>query len=697
MPVDFTENMKQRFAACYRWLSPPWPLSWHIAALVGSIALPALFLGAFLLNQQHQAELEIVTRDAVARVEAISHSTDAAIMGIVSTLRGIGANPALASGDVESFVKQSQASFGDAGIAVTLWNEALTAIKSTQDSGLVLRLAGEEAELARNALASGNPKFSNFSTAPGSGLPVVHVWVPIKVFAQPKFLLNAMIPATSFNKTLLQSQLPLGWAAGVSDRHDHIIGRTEGYEQFVGRLISEETRRKSIAPSGIIRTTDLLGRPTLQAYVHSQLTGWRLATWAPRSLIEARALENWNLFMGMGGLLAAFAAMSAWLWASRMTASVSELAESARLLESDRLLDEVKTPVLEVNILRDTISMAAAELIRRKEALAENEERLRLALDSGGMGVWEWDPETDVAFFDAAQYRLTGFEPDAMPATGAMFIAQIHPDDTQRVTAALKKAAESGEPYNEEFRFFHPDGSMLWLAGRGRAMPESGSGRKRFVGVNFDITEEREHAARTRALLREVSHRSKNLLAVILAIGRLTARDAPTVKAYERALTLRVGALAASQDLIVASDWQGVDMKALVLGQLNALINDKIARARVSGPEITLNPTAAQNLGMAIAELGLNAVDHGALSNDAGTVTISWDVTVPGQLSLSWTEQGGPAVTPAQKRGYGLAVVERLVVQSLKAKAHIQFAVEGVRWSLSAPLDTMVSRESDVG
>ena len=219
--------------------------------------------------------------------------------------------------------------------------------------------------------------------------------------------------------------------------------------------------------------------------------------------------------------------------------------------------------------------------------------------------------------------------------------------------------------------------------------------RPRFMGVHFDITDEKETADRTRALLLEVSHRSKNLLAVILAISRLTARDAPTIQAYERALTLRVGALAASQDLIVASDWQGVGLKGLILGQLNAVIHEKISRARVSGPEVTLNPTAAQNLGMAIAELGLNAIDHGSLSNGSGTVTVSWVLSPPerpDRIVLNWIERDGPTVTPAQKPGYGLAVVERLVSQSLKAKADIQFVSEGVRWTLSAPLDTLVTR-----
>ena len=698
MPAEIADAKAKANMKPLKWLTSPLPLSWHFGGLVASIAIPAIFLGAYLISQQQQAQIATIERDAMARASAISHASDSAVISIISALRALGSQSDLAGGGLDSFVNQARRSFAKTGITVTLRDDTLNALKGSQQAADGLDLGVDDKVLAREALESGVAKVSDYSVAAGTGASVVHVWVPVEAASPPRLLLDAMIPAESFNATLLQSQLPKGWSAGLSDRHYRIIARTEDYERFVGQLISEDTRRNTITSSGIMRSNDLLGRPTMQAFLHSDLTGWRLSTWAPRSLIEGRMQESWMKFLLMAGALTALAAASAWLWARRMASAVTDLAESARRLESDRLLDDVKTPILEVNKLRDTISAAAAELIRRKAALAENEERLRMALDAGGMGVWEWDPETDVAYFDATEHRLTGIAPETIPVTGAMFISRIHPDDSVRVTSALMRAAETGLPFNEEFRFSRSDGSILWLAGRGSAKPASAGGRKRFVGVNFDISDEKEAAARTRSLLREVSHRSKNLLAVIMAIGRLTARDAPSVKAYERALTLRVGALAASQDLIVASNWQGVDLEALVRGQLNAVGHEKSTRACLSGPEVALNPTAAQNLGMAIAELGLNAIEHGALSNDTGTLTVSWDLRPPerpDKIVLNWIERNGPSVAPAQKRGYGLAVVERLVAQSLKAKADIQFAAEGVQWSLSAPLDAMVARHRE--
>ena len=695
MPTDDTDEVKKPSLGWYRRLSPPWPLAWHLGALVASVALPALLLGAYLLNQQHQAELAVIERDAMARAEAMSHATDAAVMGIISTLKAIGGNPSLESDDFADFVGQSKASFGGVGIVVTLLDEKFALVKSTQPTSMKINLMASDQLFAEGAFKSHKPQISNHSLGgERESDHVVRVWVPVGLDTQRKLLLEAMIPAKFFNQALLDNQLPFGWSAGTSDRNDRIIARTDDYERFVGKLISEDTRRNTIGPAGIMRSTDLLGRPTMQAYLHSSLTGWRMSTWAPTDLLEARARENWTNFMLMGGTLMAFAALSAWLWASRMTGAVLELAESARRMQSDRLLDEVTTPVLEINKLRDTISAGAAELIRRKQALSENEERLRLALHAGGMGVWEWDPQTDITHWDKALFQQTGFDSQITQGSGKAYIDRIHPDDVHRVEVAIAATLENGEPFSVEHRFRRPDGEARWFAVRGAIYKDSNNARPRFMGVHFDISDEKESAARTKALLLEVSHRSKNLLAVILAMGRLTLRNATTVKAYEHALGLRIRALAATQDLIVDSDWKGVALEPLVLSQLGAVVNDKVARASVTGPAVTLNPTAAQNVGMAIAELALNALEHGAFSNDRGMVAVAWHVSPPEHLDkvlLTWIERDGPPVTPLQKRGYGVAIVERLVAQSLKAEAKMEFASDGLRWTFVAPYEALVA------
>ena len=178
MPADMNDRLANANATWLRWLTSPLPVSWHLGALVASVALPAVFLGAILINQQHQAELATIERDAMARAQAISYAGDAAVISIISTLRAIGNQPAFATVDHSSFVRQASRSFNDTGIIVTLRDNDLKLLTSTQDTAAGLDLAVDDAVLAREALRSNAPKVSDFSIASGTATPVVHVWMP---------------------------------------------------------------------------------------------------------------------------------------------------------------------------------------------------------------------------------------------------------------------------------------------------------------------------------------------------------------------------------------------------------------------------------------------------------------------------------------------------------------------------------------
>jgi two-component sensor histidine kinase len=93
---------------------------------------------------------------------------------------------------------------------------------------------------------------------------------------------------------------------------------------------------------------------------------------------------------------------------------------------------------------------------------------------------------------------------------------------------------------------------------------------------------------------------------------------------------------------------------------------------------------------MALHELCTNAVKYGALSNEVGTVVVSWTIaTAEGgerRLLLSWTEQGGPPVAPPQRRGFGSRMIERGLAAELGGTVELQFRPEGVCCLVDAPL-----------
>jgi PAS domain S-box-containing protein len=143
-----------------------------------------------------------------------------------------------------------------------------------------------------------------------------------------------------------------------------------------------------------------------------------------------------------------------------------------------------------------------------------------------------------------------------------------------------------------------------------------------FYALITDVTQRKDAEEHSKLLLREVNHRAKNLLAVVQAIARQTAQDDATT--FAERFSARLVALGASQELLVESDWRGVDLNRLIRSQ-SAHIDDVVGpRIVLSGPRLCVLPAASQTLGMALHELATNAAKYGALSVPNGTVRITW-------------------------------------------------------------------------
>lgn len=203
-----------------------------------------------------------------------------------------------------------------------------------------------------------------------------------------------------------------------------------------------------------------------------------------------------------------------------------------------------------------------------------------------------------------------------------------------------------------------------------------------------DISKRKEDEAHLRLLLRELTHRSKNLLAVIQAMARQTARHSGSMDGFLTQFSGRLQSLAAAHDLLVRDSWLGASMRELIHAQLAAYIDDDGARVSISGPAIALKPEAVQNLGLALHELAANAARFGAFSADAGCVTIAWErmQSACGEvLVLDWCEEGGPPVKARRKRGFGTAAIERNLALALEADVSLDFDPAGVHCRIVIP------------
>ncbi len=132
------------------------------------------------------------------------------------------------------------------------------------------------------------------------------------------------------------------------------------------------------------------------------------------------------------------------------------------------------------------------------DARQESEERLRLALESAQMGYWDWNLTTNEVIWSASLEQLMGLAPGTFDQWFATVAAMMHPDDRPRVFAAINRSVETGEPYDIEFRFIKPDGTIRWAAGRGNVLRDATGQAVRMMGVDMDITDRKEAEAQLR-------------------------------------------------------------------------------------------------------------------------------------------------------------------------------------------------------
>ena len=201
-----------------------------------------------------------------------------------------------------------------------------------------------------------------------------------------------------------------------------------------------------------------------------------------------------------------------------------------------------------------------------------------------------------------------------------------------------------------------------------------------------------QETEKNQLLVKELSHRTKNMMAVIMAIARQTGTFAPDKKGFLATFEARLRSLATCNQLVLDGHWDSVPLSKLIANQLEPFGNHESFSKH--GPELLLLPRAVQPLGLALHELATNAVKHGALSAPGGSVAVEWRV-VGDRFEMRWTERGGPPAHPPERKGFGTTVVGKACAAALTGEARLEFEPAGVSWFLSAPLSAVAAQAAD--
>jgi PAS domain S-box-containing protein len=301
--------------------------------------------------------------------------------------------------------------------------------------------------------------------------------------------------------------------------------------------------------------------------------------------------------------------------------------------------------------------------------------RLEVAVESTGLGFWEWNPRSNALNWSERNKAIFGSPADAQMTIDG-YMATIHPDDVDRCRQTYIQARDrkGGGDFAMEYRAVMPNGQLRWILTQGRVLCDA-AGPHQVVGTTLDNTERHEAEERRSLVMGELAHRAKNGLQVMMAIVSETARSAQDVKGFETVLIARLDAMAQANDLVTASGGRPVQLSDVAERALSPFGLTRFELQPQIG-ELTVRGDVAGGLALLLHEMATNAVKYGALSRPEGRVSLNAEGAGPGMAALHWRERGGPTVVPSNRRGFGSRLLQAALRQQ-GGKVEPAFEPEG--------------------
>lgn len=499
----------------------------------------------------------------------------------------------------------------------------------------------------------------------------------------------AGLDLTWLNAQMRERALPPGGSLTIADRDGVILAREPLPERFVGTRIPAQFQPliRAEAP-GTIEVLSQDGTRRVLGYVPSSVAPAQsiyvsagLSSEASFAAVD-RATTRGLLLIGAGLLLALTgAALAARRFILRPVARLRAAAERWQAGDYTARAGDVDRGS-EFGALGTTFDHMVEEIARREDQLRVSEARLRAVIECLPFDLWVADREDRYVLQNAVSRRNWGLRLGQRPEDT---------DSPPEVVAFWKDRnarALAGETVRGEAAYTI-DGTVRRI--EDVLAPIESDGRiVGYVGVNIDVTDRKEAEERQRLLLRELSHRVKNILATVQVIVARSLSSGRSLDEARQLLIERLRALATTHELLTAGGWQGASVRAIAEAELKPYGR----RAELEGPDLLLSPRASQTLSLILHELITNAVKHGALSVPEGRVALSWQIVADGAeatFRLDWRETGGPEVTPPARQGFGRDLIERMVAYELKGTAELTFAPTGVAYWLEAPRGSVVA------
>ncbi|MHA6692162.1 PAS domain-containing sensor histidine kinase [Devosia sp. A449] len=327
------------------------------------------------------------------------------------------------------------------------------------------------------------------------------------------------------------------------------------------------------------------------------------------------------------------------------------------------------------------------------EALADSELRFRTLADAVPQMVWSTNPEGVYDYFNARWTEFTGLPPG--PSGGIAWPDLLHPDDREGTLQTFGQALASGEPYQHEHRLRHHSGEYRWILAQALPLRDAAGSIVHWIGTSTDIHQSRLAGDERELVAQELSHRIKNIFAVLTGIISLSARSRPEVKGFADELRQRIYALGEAHDFVRpysqvsrAPENKG-SLKSLILRLMQPYRQGDNDRLVFHGDDATIDDGAATPLALLFHELGTNAAKYGALSAAGGQVELTGRADGE-RYHLTWKERGGPAVgSDGDLGGFGSRLIGLSIEGQLQGKLERHWETDGLRVEIDLPAEAL--------
>lgn len=659
----------------------------YLFGLVAAAIVPVWIFAAYVLISFALSQQQAYRDRAVEFAQQSAANIDSELRDMLVRIDGLARSSAFERGDLSQVHRDAQRLVAGTDSVIVLRDVTGRQLLNTSvPFGKPLPPTDATAPDQLASFVEGKEKIvSNVFLNPLAGDHRIAVARPVTLQDGSSALLAITVPLITLHRAIVREKND-GWIVGVADKNGVYVTRSELHDEVAGKPGLPSYLEKAVGKSGVFTSVNQFGDHLLAGYYRSDLSGWLFAANVRVAVVEAPLWRSILSVVAIGAVALAVSLLAAFSVGRMFTRETRDIAQQALALGEGKRLQPVNTHFAEFDLISEAFLDADA-MIRERTS------ELEAVLDTVPVAVWfTYDAAGRQVIRNRHATELMGLpsensKPFGSPGEVIDTVALKDGEIVTREDRPLTKAMRGEVTDHEEFLYRLPSGAELVLLSSARPIFDA-TGVKVVgaVQVSIDITERKRAETQRRLLTKELDHRVKNNLAIVQALVHQTLRNSENLADAQADIGARLVALANAHDILTRNAWIEGDLRATI--ESTVLTQAPPERVNIEGRAVSLAPNQVMVVSLAMHELTTNAVKYGALSNQTGTVSISW-TTVEREgprLVVRWIEKGGPPVSEPTKRGFGSRLLERLT-QGEGGSAKRSFDYAGLTCTIELPLN----------